>query len=106
MKSPKSFSNTKIVTKKVFKNGVIMLTEQSWRTEEYKGMDVHVTALPHDRSRSKWDYTVRVTDPGTDSSAVGALATGSGDDGDFLTEEAAVEAGFARGYVLVDKLKS
>jgi hypothetical protein len=83
-----------------------MVSEQSWRTEEYKGMDVHVTALPHDRSKSKWDYTVRVTDPGTDSSAVGALATGSGDDGDFLSEEEAVEAGFAKGYTLVDRLKS
>jgi hypothetical protein len=82
-----------------------MISQQSWRTEEYRGMDVQVTALPHDRTQRKWDYTVRVTDPGTDSSTISALATGSGDDGDLLTEEAAVEAGFAKGYVLVDRLK-
>lgn len=81
-----------------------MTERQSWRTEEYKGMDIHVTALRHGDDNSKWDYTVRVTDPGVDSSALGALATESGDDDDYLTEEAAVQAGFARGCSLVDRL--
>ena len=82
-----------------------MFNEQSWQTEEYKGMDVHVTALPHCGTTAKWDFTVRVTDPGVDSSAAGALTADSGDDEDYATEEAAVQAGFAKGYALVDSLK-
>jgi hypothetical protein len=80
-----------------------MTVPQSWRTEQYKGLEVHVTALPHGQT-DKWDYTVRITDPGNDSSSFSALAAGSGDDDDFSTEEAAVIAGFAKGYELVDKL--
>lgn len=87
-----------------------MTDQQSWRTEEYKGMDVHVTALPHGNAKSKWDkskwdYTVRVTDPGVDSSAMSVLAAASGDDHDYSTEDDAVRAGFAKGYALVDMLK-
>ena len=82
-----------------------MINPQNWQTEEYKGMDVHVTALPHGGATSRWDFTVRVTDPGVDSSAASALATGSGDDDDYATEEAAVQAGFSKGYALVDTLK-
>lgn len=82
-----------------------MTAQQSWRTEQYKGLDVHVTALPHGDTK-KWDYTVRVTDPGADSSALASLAAGSGDDDDFSTEEAAVQAGFVKGYALVDKLNN
>jgi hypothetical protein len=82
-----------------------MTVQQSWRTEQYKGLDVHVTALPHGDTE-KWDYTVRITDPGADSSSLSALAAGSGDDDDFSTEEAAVQAGFVKGYALVDKLTS
>jgi hypothetical protein len=82
-----------------------MINLQSWQTEEYKGMDVHVTALPHRGTISRWDFTVRVTDPGADSSAASALVAGSGDDDDYATEEAAVQAGFSKGYALVDELK-
>lgn len=80
-----------------------MTVSQSWQTEQYKGLDVHVTALPHGNTR-KWDYTVRITDPGADSSSFSALAAGSGDDDDFASEEEAVRAGFIKGYALVDKL--
>ncbi|OGB26868.1 MAG: hypothetical protein A3I66_21700 [Burkholderiales bacterium RIFCSPLOWO2_02_FULL_57_36] len=80
-----------------------MIVPQSWRTEEYKGLDVHVTALPHGDTE-KWDYTVRISDPGADSSSFSMLTGGSGDDDDYSTEEAAVQAGFMRGYALVDKL--
>ncbi len=83
-----------------------MTDQQNWKTEEYKGMDVHVTALQHGDNTSKWDYTVRIADPGADSSAVNALVNDSGDDGDYPTEQAAVEAGFIKGYALVDKLKA
>ena len=82
-----------------------MTNRQSWKTEEYKGMDVHVTALPHGDAKCKWDYTVRVTDPGIDSSTMSALAAASGDDADYSTEDDAVQAGFAKGYALVDMLK-
>jgi hypothetical protein len=80
-----------------------MAVPQNWRTEQYRGMDVHVTALPHG-STQKWDYTVRITDPGADSSSLSSLTDDSGDDDDFSTEEAAVQAGFMKGYALVDKL--
>jgi hypothetical protein len=82
-----------------------MTVSQNWRTEQYKGLEVHVTALPH-RDKQKWDYTVRITDPGVDASSISALAAGSGDDADFFTEEAAVQAGFEQGYALVDRLKN
>ena len=80
-----------------------MTVPQSWRTEQYKGLEVHVTALPHGDTK-KWDYTVRVTDPGADSSSISTLTDDSGDDDDFATEEAAVQAGFMKGYMMVDKL--
>jgi hypothetical protein len=82
-----------------------MVDGQNWRTEEYKGMDVHVTALRHGSDNSKWDYSVRITDPGVDSSALSELTASSGDDDDYPTEEAAVQAGFAKGYKLVDLLE-
>lgn len=68
-------------------------------------MDVHVTALRHGGTTHRWDFTVRVTDPGVDSTAASALAAGSGDDDDYASEEAAVRAGFSKGYALVDQLK-
>jgi hypothetical protein len=34
-----------------------------------------------------------------------ALAAASGDDDDYSTEDDAVQAGFAKGYALVDMLK-
>lgn len=81
-----------------------MQQNQDWHTEAYKGMEVHVTALPKDERGKVWDYTVRVTQPGDDATAEGELAAESGDDGDFPSEEAAVEAGFMRGYSMVDAL--
>jgi hypothetical protein len=81
-----------------------MANQQDWRTESYKGMDVHVTALPHDDSGSSWDYTVRITQPGEDSSSESELAAESGDDADYPSKEEAVQAGFAKGYAMVDEL--
>lgn len=75
---------------------------QDWHTEAYKGMEVHVTALRKDDLGKVWDYTVRVTQPGEDSSSEAELTAESGDDRDYPSEEAAVEAGFVRGYSLVD----
>jgi hypothetical protein len=81
-----------------------MAYEQDWRTESYKGMDVHVSALPRNDSHSSWDYTVRVTQPGDDSGTESELTAESGDDADYSSEEAAVEAAFVKGYSLVDEL--
>lgn len=85
-----------------------MTTEpkQNWHTEAYKGMEVHVTALLRDGRVSSWDYTVRVTQPGDDASSESELTAESGDDADYPTEEAAVEAGFVKGYSMVDALFS
>lgn len=77
---------------------------QDWQTDSYRGMDVHVTALQHDPSSSRWDYTVRIAQPGEDSSSESELTAESGDDTDYPTKEAAVEAGFAKGYAMVDEL--
>jgi hypothetical protein len=81
-----------------------MTNEQDWHTESYKGMDVHVTALPHDASRSSWDYTIRIAQPGEDSSSESELTAESGDDADYPSEEAAVQAGFVKAYSMVDAL--
>ena len=81
-----------------------MQWNQDWHTEAYKGMEVHVTALPKDERGESWDYTVRVTQPGDDSTAEGELIAASGDEADFPTEEEAVEAGFVRGYSMVDAM--
>lgn len=81
-----------------------MVTEQDWHTEAHKGMDVHVTALPRDASRTSWDFSVRVAQPGEDASAEAELTARSGDDDDFPTKEAAIEAGFRKGYEIVDSL--
>ena len=75
---------------------------QDWQTESYKGMDVHVTALA--RADGRWDYTVRVAQPGENTEASGDLAAMSGDDGDYPSQQAAVEAGFAKGYAMVDDM--
>ena len=81
-----------------------MERNQDWHTEAYKGMEVHVTALARDGSPSSWDYTVRVTQPGEDSSAESELTAESGDDTDYPSEDAAVEAGFVKGYSMVDAM--
>ncbi|HJV82871.1 MULTISPECIES: hypothetical protein [Oxalobacteraceae] len=77
---------------------------QDWHTESYKGMEVHVTALPRDDKASRWDYTVRVTQPGEDASSESELSAESGDDADYPSRDAAVEAGFVKGYTMVDAL--
>lgn len=81
-----------------------MERNQDWHTEAYKGMEVHVTALARDESLTSWDYTVRVTQPGDDSTSESELTTASGDDADFPSEDAAVEAGFVKGYSMVDAM--
>lgn len=81
-----------------------MAYEQDWHTEVYKGMEVHVTALPRDDAGTRWDYTVRIAQPGDDAASQSELATQSGDGKDYATEEAALEAGFANGYAMVDEL--
>jgi hypothetical protein len=81
-----------------------MEPKQDWRTEEYKGMEVHVTALARGDVPARWDYTVRVTQPGEDASSESGLMAESGDDADYPSEEEAVEAGFVRGYAMVDAL--
>ena len=81
-----------------------MEPKQDWHTEEYKGMEVHVTALARGDAQAGWDYTVRVTQPGEDASSESELTVESGDDADYTSEDAAVEAGFVKGYALVDAL--
>lgn len=81
-----------------------MKPDQEWRTEEYKGMDIHVSALPHENDGSKWDYTVRIAQPGVDASAAAELAAGSGDDDDYSDREQAISAGFKKGQAMVDRL--
>lgn len=81
-----------------------MATQQDWRTEFYKGFDVHVTPLPHGKSKGAWDYSVRVTQPGEDPGAESELTAAAGDDMDYPTSEAAAAAGFIKGYAMVDEL--
>lgn len=81
-----------------------MESHQDWHTEAYKGMEVHVTALAREGKDGIWDYTVRVTQPGDDSTSESELSAQSGDDADYPSEDAAVEAGFVRGYAMVDAL--
>lgn len=80
------------------------MQDQEWRTEEYKGLAIHVSALPHEKERGKWDYTVRVAQPGADASAAAELAAGSGDDDDYSDVEQAIAAGLKRGQAMVDRL--
>ena len=84
--------------------GKHMNDEQDWHTEFYRGMDVHVSALPHDEKHSAWDYTVRISQPGDDAGSASELAAQSGDDADYATREAAIEAALAKGYAMVDAL--
>lgn len=84
--------------------GTHMDYRQDWHTESYKGMEVHVTALARDDSLSSWDYTVRVAQPGEDAGSASELTAQSGDDDDYPSPESAVEAGFLKGYLMVDEL--
>lgn len=81
-----------------------MEPKQDWRTESYKGMDVHVCALSPTEVRFSWDFTVRVTQPGDDSASESELTAESGDDAHYPSKEAAVRAGLVKGYALVDGL--
>jgi hypothetical protein len=82
-----------------------MAYEQDWHTEVYKGMEVHVTALPRDDAGTSWDYAVRVAQPGDDAGSQSELAAQSGDDANYETEEAALQAGFVKGYAMVEDLQ-
>jgi hypothetical protein len=81
-----------------------MSYEQSWRTEYYRGMDVHVSALPRNARHTSWDYTVRVTQPGDDAGSESELTAQAGDDANFDTEEAAIQSALLKGYAMVDSL--
>ena len=82
-----------------------MENQEKWSTEMYKGMEVHVTALQKENAGQQWDYTVRISEPGVDASAESELAAESGDDADYASSAAALAAGFAKGYALVDQIK-
>lgn len=77
---------------------------QNWQTESYRGFDIHVTALPHADRRGLWDYSVRIAQPGEDTSAQSELTAESGDDADYVCAEAATAAGLVRGQAMVDAL--
>jgi len=81
-----------------------MSYEQNWRTEFYRGMDVHVSALPRDDARATWDYTVRIGQPGEDAASISELMATSGDDAEYPNEAAAVQAALRKGYAMVDAL--
>ena len=81
-----------------------MNEDQNWRTEFYRGMDVHVTALPHAAVPGRWDFTVRVAQPGEDAAYESELSANAGDEADYASAEEAVEAGFTKGYKMVDAL--
>jgi len=81
-----------------------MANEQDWQTELYKDMEIYVTALPHAGSTTLWDYAVRIAWPGDDPSSDSEVLGESGDDGDFSSRQAAIQAGFVKGYALVDGL--
>lgn len=81
-----------------------MALKQDWRTESYKGMDVHVCALRRSDLPQRWDFTVRISQPGEDTGSESELTAESGDDADYPSREAAVQAGFEKGYAMVDDL--
>lgn len=81
-----------------------MAYEQDWNTEEYKGFEVHVSALPRNDAGTSWDFAVRVSQPGDDAASESELSAQSGDDADYPTEETALEAGFLKGYAMVDAM--
>jgi hypothetical protein len=81
-----------------------MAHEQDWHTESYRGMDVHVSALPHKGKPASWDYTVRIAQPGEDTGSESELTAESGDDADYASRAEAVQAGFAKGYAMVDEM--
>ncbi|CAL61352.1 hypothetical protein ACIQW9_02745 [Herminiimonas sp. NPDC097707] len=82
-----------------------MEKQQNWSTEQYKGMEVHVTVLQKEGVKDKWDYTVRICEPGVDATAESELAAESGDDADYISANEALAAGFAKGYAMVNELR-
>ncbi|MHA6913933.1 hypothetical protein ACQUJO_12430 [Ralstonia pseudosolanacearum] len=91
-----------------------MTVEANWRTELYKDFDVYVLAIPRAarasgkaaKSAALWDFVVRVCESGADPTAVETLVAHSHDERPLPTRGAAEDAGFARGYGLVDVLLS
>lgn len=81
-----------------------MANTQDWHTEEYRGIEVHVSPLPRDDSRTSWDYTIRIAERGEDASSASELSASSGDDRNFPSADAAVEAGFKKAYEMVDAM--
>lgn len=79
-----------------------MAHQLDWHTESYKGMEVHVSALPHAGAESLWDYTVRIAWPGDDVASDSEIVGKSGDGADYPNREAAIAAGFQKGYAMVD----
>jgi hypothetical protein len=82
-----------------------MEKQENWSTELYKGMEVHVTALQKGDASHQWDYTVRVCEPGVDATAESELVAESGDDADYTSQSAALAAGFAKGYAMVNEVR-
>ena len=82
-----------------------MEEQENWSTELYKGMEVHVTTLQKEDTKHKWDYTVRICEPGVDATAESELAAKSGDDADYISANEALAAGFAKGYAMVNELR-
>lgn len=80
-----------------------MAYEQDWHTDVHKGMEVHVTALARSDGGG-WDFSVRIAYPGEDAASASELTAQAGDDADFSSAEAALEAGFQKGYAMVDQL--
>lgn len=90
-----------------------MTVEANWRTELYKDFDVYVLAIPRAarpgkaaKPAAQWDFVVRVCESGADPTAVETLVAHSHDERPLPTREAAEDAGFSRGYGLVDVLLS
>ncbi|MFP3889972.1 hypothetical protein [uncultured Ralstonia sp.] len=91
-----------------------MGVEANWRTELYQDFDVYVLAIPRaERAAGKgkakpapaqWDFVVRVCESGADPTAVETLVAHSHDEHPLPSREDAEDAGFARGYGLVDGL--
>lgn len=80
------------------------MERQDWHTEAYRGMEVHVSAAPRDAAGAAWDFQVRVAQPGEDAGSESELTAESGDDASYPSEEEAVEAGFIKGYSMVDAM--
>jgi len=81
-----------------------MANQQDWHTEEYRGIEVHVSPLARGGDQASWDYTIRIAERGEDAGSASELSAASGDDGDFPSAEAAVEAGFKKAYEMVDAM--